>query len=108
MNVENLIEPEPGQEVAAALAAMDDVEVSVSEFFKTQGDPSHRSHEGGIHHRAILEVHHEFPIPSINHFAGEFLEIAAVKETAPALDLHPNGLPIYSDLNRRLHYVWKI
>ena len=69
------------------------------QFLQTQRDPGHCSHERGIHHRAILQVHHEFAVAAVDHFAGKLLEIAAVEEAAFALDLHPNGIPVYPDLN---------
>jgi hypothetical protein len=99
VDIENLVEPESSEEVPAALAAMDDVEMSVTQFLQAQRDPGHCPHEGGIHHGTILQVHHELAVASVDHFAGKFLQIAAVKEAAFALDLHPNGISVYPNLD---------
>ena len=57
---------------------------------------------------AFFQVDDEFAIAAIDHLAGKFLEVAAVEEAAFALNLHPNGIAVYSDLYRRLHCVRKI
>ena len=99
VDVENLIEPETGKKVSAALAAMDHMEMSVSEFLQPQRDPGHGSHERGIHHGAVLEVDHELTVTAVDHLTGKLLEVAAVEEASLALDLHPNGFAVYPDLD---------
>jgi len=99
VDVEYLIEPETSQETPAALTAMDDVKMAVPKFLQAQRHARHRAHKGGIHHRAILQVHDKFAVATVDHLAGKFLEIAAVEEASLALDFHPNGIAVYPDLN---------
>ena len=98
MNAENLIEAETGQELAAALSAVDDMKMPVAELAQTQGHSRHRSHERGIHHGAMFEVDDEFAIATVDHLPGEFLQVAAVEKASFALNSHPNGFAVYSDL----------
>jgi hypothetical protein len=79
---------------------MNDVQVPVSDLLQTQGHAGHRAHEGGVHHRAILEVDDEFTVAAVHHFLGEFLQVSAVQEVAFALDLDPDGLTVDPNLNR--------
>ena len=72
-NIENLVEPQPGKKVAAALAAMDDVKMALTNFSQSKGDRGQRSHKCRIHHRAILQVDDELAVTAIDHFLGEFL-----------------------------------
>ena len=78
---------------------MDHMEMSVPQFFQAQGDARHGSHKGGIHHGAILQVHHELAVATVDHLPGKFLQVAAVEEVSFALDFHPNGIAVYPDLN---------
>jgi hypothetical protein len=99
MDAKDLVQTETVQEVAAALAATDNVEMSVSKLFQAQSHARHCPHEGGIHHGAFFQVDDEFAIAAIDHLAGEFLEVAAIEEAALAFHFHPNGFAVYSDLN---------
>ena len=105
MDAEDLVETKTGQEIVASLTTVDHVKMSVPQFFQAQSHSRHCSHEGGIHHDALFQVDDEFAIAAIDHLAGEFLEVAAVEEATLALNLHPNGIAVYSDLYRRLHCV---
>ena len=98
MNVEDLIETKAGEKLATSLAAMHHVQMAVPEFFQAQSHAGHGAHEGGIHHGAILQVDDEFAIAAVDHFPGELLQVPAVEEAALALDPHPNGFAVYSDL----------
>src|SRR5438552_3006633 len=62
--------------------------------------PSHRAHEGGIHHRAIFQVDHKFAVAAIDHFARELLQVPAVQEASFTLYLHPDGWAVHPYLNR--------
>ena len=99
MDIENLVKTQAGEKIAAALAAVDHVKMSVAEFLQPQGDARHRAHEGRIHHGAVLEIDDKLAVTTVDHLAGELLEITAVEEIALALDFHPNGIAVYSDLN---------
>ena len=78
---------------------MDNVKMSVAQFLQAQSHARHCPHESGIHHRAFFQVDDEFAITAIHHLTGEFLQVAAIEEAALALNLHPNGIAVYSDLN---------
>src|SRR5205085_2075827 len=82
---------------------MNNVKMSMSQFFQSKCHAGHRSHEGGIHHGAIRQIHHKFAIPAVQHFARELLEVAAIEETTSSLHFHPYGRPSYPNLNRRIH-----
>src|ERR1039457_3530499 len=72
MDAKDLVETETAKEVATALAAMDNVEMSVSQLFQAQSHARHCPHEGGIHHGAFFQIDDEFAITAIYHLAGEF------------------------------------
>ncbi|HMJ05576.1 MAG TPA: hypothetical protein VK474_04910, partial [Chthoniobacterales bacterium] len=96
----DLIEPEPGEKIAASLSAVDHVQMAMSKILQAQGDTGKRAHKGRIHHDAILQIDNEFAVAAIDHLFGEFLQVAAVEEAAFALNPHPNGLAVYSNLYR--------
>ena len=100
VNVKNLIQPQPGEKVTTPRAAVDHVQMTAAQFLQAESDACHRSHEGRVHHRALLQVDDEFPISATDHLAGEFLQIATVKEIALTLDPDPHGLIVYPDLDR--------
>ena len=99
MDIEDLIEPETGEKIPAALATMNDVKMTVSQLLQPQSHARHRSHEGRIHHGAVLQIDHELTVTAVDHFPGKLLEVAAVKEAAFAFDLYPNGIAVYPDLD---------
>lgn len=100
MNTEDLIKTKPGQEIPAAISAVNDVKMTAAELLQAQRHPSHRAHEGGIHHRAIFQVDHKFAVPAIDHFARELLQVPAVQEASFTLHLHPDGWAVHPYLNR--------
>ena len=69
-------------------------------FVQAQRHPSHRAHEGGIHHRAIFQVDHKFAVAAIDHFSRELLQVPAVQEASFTLHLHPDGWAVHPYLNR--------
>ena len=73
VDAEDLVETETAKEVATALAAMDNVEMSMPQFFQAQSQAGHGPHEGGIHHDTFFQVDDEFAMAAIDHLAGEFL-----------------------------------
>ena len=103
MNIEKLVKPEPVKQFAAAPAAVNDVQVSMTEFLEPQGHASHGSHEGGIHHRAVAQVDDELAVTAVDHLAGKFLEVPAVQKVALTFDPNPDGGAVYPNLNRRFH-----
>src|SRR5688572_12211113 len=107
MNAENLVETKTSQEIVASFATVDHVKMSMPQFLQAQSHARHCPHESGIHHDAFFQVHDEFAVAPVDHLAGKLLEVAAVEEAALALNLHPNGIAVYSDLYRRLHCVRK-
>ena len=100
MNTKDLIETKPRQEIPAAISAVNDVKMTAAELLEAQRHPSHRAHEGGIHHRTIFQVDHKFAVPAIDHFARELLQVPAVQEASFTLDLHPDGWAVHPYLNR--------
>jgi len=100
MNTEDLIKTKPGQEISTAISAANDVKMTAAELFQAQRHPSHRTHEGGIHHRAIFQVDHKFAVPAIDHFARELLQVPAVQEASFTLHPHPDGWAVHPYLNR--------
>ena len=78
---------------------MNNVKMPMPQFFQPQCNAGHGPHEGGIHHRAFFKIDEEFAIAAIYHLPGEFLQVAAIEEGALALNFHPNGIAVYSDLN---------
>ncbi len=98
MNAEYLVEAEAGEQLAAAFAAAHNVQMTMPELLQAQRDASHCSHERGIHHRAVLQVHDKFAMAAIHHLAREFFEVPAIEEVALAFHSHPNGVAVYSDL----------
>src|SRR5882762_8499032 len=100
MNTEDLIKTKPGEELPAAICAVNDVKMTAAELFQTQRHASHGAHESGIHHRAIFQVNHKFAVPAIDHFARELLQVPAVQEASFTLDLHPDGWAVHPNLNR--------
>jgi hypothetical protein len=103
VDIEYLIQSEPGKKLLTAIAAMNNVKVAASEFLKPQGYAGHSSHERGVHHGAIRKINHKFTIPAVQHFARELLEVAAIEETTFSLHFDPYGRPSYPNLNRRVH-----
>ena len=95
-DVENLVQSESGKKVAAALATMYDVKMSLPDFLQTQRDRRQRPHECGIHHRAILEVNYKLAVTAVDHFLREFFEAPAVEEVALPLHSNPNGGTVYA------------
>lgn len=100
MNTKDLIKTEPRQEIPAAISAVNDVKMTAAELLQAQRHPSHRAHEGGIHHYAILQVDHKFAVPAIDHFARELLQVSAVQEASFTRHLHPDGWAVHPYLNR--------
>src|SRR5204863_3058709 len=78
-NIEYLIQAESREKLVAAVSTMNDVKMSMSQFFQSKGHAGHRSHECGIHHGAIRQIHYKFAIAAVQHFTGELFEIAAVE-----------------------------
>src|SRR4029077_68343 len=103
VDIEYLIQSEPGKKLLTAIAAMNDVKVTAAELLQSQRHARHSSHERGIHHGAIRQIHYKFAIPAVQHFARELLEVAAIEETTFSLHFHPYGRPSYPNLNRRVH-----
>ena len=99
VNFKDLVETQTGQKFVAARSAMHDMKMTVTQLLQTQGHSSHRPHESGIHHRAVFQVDDELAITAVDHFLGKFLQVSTVKEAAFALDLDPNGWPVYPDLD---------
>ena len=96
MNTEDLIKTKPGQKIPAAISAVNDVKMTAAELLQAQRHPSHRAHEGGIHHRAIFQVDHKLAITAIDHFLREFLEAPTVEEVALPFHSNPNGGTVYA------------
>ena len=99
MDGKDLVQAESGQQLAAAVAAMDNMEAAMTEFLQPQRHACESAHERGVHHHAILQVDHKVAVAAINHFAREVFEIPAVEEVPFACDADPNGLAVYPDLN---------
>ena len=72
MDAEDLVETKTAKEFATALAAMDNVQMSVSQLFQAKSHTCHCPHKGGIHHRALFQIDNELAITAIDHLAGEF------------------------------------
>jgi hypothetical protein len=65
MDIEYLIQSKTGKKLLASIAAMNNVKVAAPEFLEAQGHTGHRSHECGIHHRAIRQIYYKFAIPAV-------------------------------------------
>ena len=78
MNAEDLIKTEPGEELAAASSAVNDMKMTAAELLQSQRHAGHCAHEGRIHHRAIGQINHKFAVTAIDHFASEFLQVSAI------------------------------
>src|SRR5262249_25305804 len=99
-NIEYLIQAQPGQKLLAAIPTMNDVKMSMPQLLQSKCHAGHRSHERGIHHCAIRQVHHKFAITAVEHLTRELFEIAAVEETTFPLHFHPHGWAAHPYLNR--------
>src|ERR1051325_6026660 len=95
IDAEDLIKPKPGEEIPAAVFAMNYVKMPTPKFFQTQGHTCHSSHECRIHHDAISQIDHELSITAIHHLSGKFLEAPAVQETSFTRNFHPYGRTVY-------------
>jgi hypothetical protein len=99
-NLEELVEAKTAEELATALATMDDLKVTFTELAQAQGESGHCSHEGRVHHGAIMQVHNELTVAAIDHLARELFEVPAVQKSPFALYPHPHGRAAYPDLDR--------
>src|SRR6476620_6577098 len=91
VDIEYLIQSEPGKKLLTAITAMNNVKVAATKFLKPQGYAGHSSHKRGIHHGAVRKVDHKFAVPAVQHFARELLEVAAIEEATFSLHFHPYG-----------------
>ena len=73
VNIENLVQAESGEKLLASVPAVHDMKMPESKFLQPQCDAGHGSHERGIHHGAMFQIHHELAIASVKHLAGELL-----------------------------------
>ena len=103
MHVEQLIKTQTGEQLVAARAAVNDMKMPLAKFLQAQRHSSHRSHESGIHHRAIGQIDNEFAVTTIDHLARELFQVPAIQKIALAFDLDPDSWAIHTDLNRRFH-----
>src|SRR2546423_1759966 len=73
MDFKNLIESQSGKKLVATLAAMHYSKVTLSKLLQPQSHRGHCSHEGGIHHRTMLEVKNELAVTPVDHLSCELL-----------------------------------
>src|SRR5207253_2190752 len=99
-NIEYLIQAEPGEKLVAPVPTVNDVKMSMSQLLQPKCHASHGSHECGIHHGAIPQVHHKFAIAAVQHLTRELFEIAAVEEATLPLHFNPHGWAAHPYLNR--------
>src|SRR4029434_3024274 len=101
--VEDLFEPQTGQQFAASFAAMNHVQGALAEFLQAQRHARHCPHECRVHHDTFLQIEDEFAITSIHHLPREFLQAATIEEAASARYADPYDGPVDAYLNRGLH-----
>ncbi len=99
INIQNVIQAQVSEQLLVAGVRIYHTETSDPFFDQVQRSAGKSTQEGGVHHLAVLQIHHKIPGPFIKHRLKGALHLNGILKAATSLHTKPKNFAYPADEN---------
>jgi hypothetical protein len=99
IDIENVIQSQVSEKLLIARVRIHHTETAVALFYEVESRAGQSAQKGGVHHGAVLQIHHEILGAFIEHRLKGTLHLNGILETATSLHTKPKNFAYPADEN---------